>query len=338
MNDASKANVKITSAEVSNLWVSYINSTMMVCGIKYFAAKAEDDEIRSVLEDALELSARHVQQAAAFFREENYPVPKGFNDEDVDVNVPRLYSDRFALLYLLNMGAFLLSSYSLTLTTSTRLDIVRFYSNQLDEARQLHNRCKQIALEKGLLSRPPHIPPAEQVEFVQSQNFFNGWFGERHPLLAIEISNLSYNIMRNELGSALIIGFSQVAESKQVRDFMERGRDISRKHIEVFSSILHEEFLPSPPRLDDEVTDSTVAPFSEKLMMFHISALTASGIAQYGISMSTSMRRDLQAHYVRLSAEIARFTQEGAKIMIENGWMEHPPQTIDRKKLAKNKG
>jgi hypothetical protein len=35
-----------------------------------------------------------------------------------------------------------------------------------------------------------------------------------------------------------------------------------------------------------------------------------------------------------LSAEIAKYAEDGAKIMISNGWLEKPPLSEDRDKLA----
>ena len=86
--------------------------------------------------------------------------------------------------------------------------------------------------------------------------------------------------------------------------------------------------------MTDDVTDSKVPPFSDKLMMYHVAALTASGIGQYGVAMSVSPRHDLSVIYARLSAELAHFSDDGANIMINNGWMEYPPVSADRKKLA----
>jgi hypothetical protein len=43
----------------------------------------------------------------------------------------------------------------------------------------------------------------------------------------------------------------------------------------------------------------------------------------------------LAADYIRLTAEIAAFAEDGLNIMIDNGWLEQPPQATDRDKLAK---
>jgi hypothetical protein len=67
-------------------------------------------------------------------------------------------------------------------------------------------------------------------------------------------------------------------------------------------------------------------------MMFHASTLNSAGLGHYGRSFGLSPRRDLGANYVRLTAEIAQFSEDGVNIMIENGWLEQPPQATDRDK------
>ncbi|GAB4072701.1 hypothetical protein GCM10028778_04460 [Barrientosiimonas marina] len=329
---------KLTASEISNLWTSYQNDSMAICGIKYFLANIEDPDIRSVLEYALAISEQHVQRVKAIFQSENYPIPVGFTEHDVNLNAPRLFSDILYLNYILNMGKFGLSSYSLALSLSSRDDIMAYYEDCLSETVKLHNWAKSVAKQKGIYVRAPHIPVPEQVDFVQNQSFLSGGlFGDPRPLLGVEIGSLVYNSERNTLGQALITGFSQVAKHSDVRQYLERGREISGKHFEIFNSLLHKNYLSGASPLTSEVTDSTVSPFSDKLMMFHVSALVASGIGQYGISMSTSPRRDLGVNYARLMAEIAKFSNDGAKILIDHGWMEQPPEAADRQELAKKK-
>src|SRR5699024_5796520 len=151
-----------------------------------------------------------------------------------------------------------------------------------------------------------------------------------------EISHLIFNAKRNGIGQAVITGFSRVAQAKEVRKFFERGREIAGKTVDIFSKILHENYLPSSSMIwTSEVTDSTKAPFSDKLMMKMITTLIASGMSSYGSAMSMSQRRDLGVHYTRLIAEIAQYADDGAEIMIKNGWMEQLPIAADRKDLAK---
>lgn len=331
-------NVGLTSAEISDLWTAYQADSMAICGIKYFLTHINDDDIREVLEYALKLSEEHVQKLKEIFKKEKYPVPQGFTEHDVNLNAPRLYTDKLYLIYILNMGKYGLTTYSLALSFSDRSDIIQYFTTCLNETEKLHNWAKDIAKEKGILTRAPLIPKPEQIDFVKDQSFLSGYIGEQRPLLGSEIGSLVYNAKRNALGQAIITGFSQVAQEQKVRKYFEKGRDISGKHFEIFSSLLNQDYLSQgTTNPTSEVTDSTVSPFSDKLMMFHVSALIASAIGQYGISMSTSPRHDIGIKYSRLIAEIAKYSNEGAKIMINNGWMERPPEAADRKKIAKNR-
>ncbi|MFE4430801.1 DUF3231 family protein [Peribacillus butanolivorans] len=45
----------------------------------------KDSEVRSVFEFSLALSERHVKKLKEFFNNENFPVPKGFTDKDVNL-------------------------------------------------------------------------------------------------------------------------------------------------------------------------------------------------------------------------------------------------------------
>jgi hypothetical protein len=330
-------NIRLTAAELSQLWTSFQNDTMSICMLKYFLDKVEDTEIRSVIEYALQLSQSHISKLTDIFKGENYPVPKGFNEEeDLNVNAPRLFSDEYILLFMRQLGQLALNAYSVSKSLAVRSDIDEYYAECLVEAIKLETFAKKVLLSKGLYIRSPYIPTPEKVDFVKKQSFLTGWFGERRPLLSLEITNLYSNIQRNELGIATLIGFSQVAQSKEVVKFLMRGKEISTKHNEIFGSILHEADIPNPVPGDTFVTESKISPFSDKLIMFQVTALITIGVGYYGTSISTSARRDLMLHYERLIQEILKYSEDGANIMIHNGWMEEPPRASDRDELAKN--
>jgi hypothetical protein len=330
-------NIRLTSAEIAQIWGSYMNDNLSSCILKYFLEKVEDNEIRPVIEYALELSQARLQKLTNFFDKENCPVPYGFTDEDVNTNAPRLYSDIYFLQYVQSMGMLGMNEYSMSVNFSTRSDIYSFFSEGLKEYNELHKRATDILLSKGLYVRPPYIPtPREQeVDFVKKQSFLTGWLGERRPLTTLEIANLHANIQRNSLGVGTLTGFSQVAKSKEVGQYMARGIGIASKHIKVFSSVLSEGNISAPMGSDTMVTDSTEAPFSDKLMMFHTTAMIALGIGYYGNSMAKSPRRDVASHYARLTAEIGLYSEDGANLMIKNGWLEEPPRMVDRNELVK---
>jgi hypothetical protein len=164
-----------------------------------------------------------------------------------------------------------------------------------------------------------------------------GWFGRRRSLIASEIKYLYFNHQRNAIGKAVLLGFGQVAQQKAVVRFFSRGVDMAHKHVQIFSSVLYENDVPAPPTYSDLVTSSTEPPFSDKLMMYLVNSLIQSGYAMYGLALSFSARHDLALHYTRLMMEVGQYADDGAQLMIQNDWMEKPPQAPDRRDLMKHK-
>lgn len=309
--------------------------SMSNCVLHYFLAKVEDAEIKPIIEYALGLTEQHVSFKKKLFTNEQFPIPHGFNDEDVNVDAPKLFSDGLMLLYLRQMGISGLGAYSIALASSARIDIRDFFNNNLKTAAELLNKTTTLLESKGLLIRPPYISHPKSVEYVQKESWINGIFGDKRPLNVAEITHLYMNTVTNTIGKALMMGFAQVAKSKEIVDYLIRGRDISAKHIEVFSSLMRDDNLPSPMTWDTEVTDSTAAPFSDKLMLFHTTFLSAIGIGNYGAAIAASTRRDIATDYLRLSAEVGTYADDGAELLVKYGWMEKMPGAIERDALIK---
>jgi hypothetical protein len=328
-------NVKLSASEIAQLWSSYMNSSMCHCLFTYFSKVVEDTQVQSILAKGLELTEKHLQKLTTIFHKEKFPVPQGFVvKDDVNTSAPKLFSDSFMLYFSYSMGAMALNFYAVAKTVSVRSDIDTYFSECILELSEFDSATKNLLLSKGLFIRSPYLNPSQEVSFVKDQKFMSGWFGDKRPLSAIEITHLFLNLQRNDLGKAVMIGFSQVAQSKEVGKFMVRGKEIAFKHTEVFGLVLKDNDLPVPMTWDNEITNSKMAPFSDKLMMFMTTALIGLSIGFYGTAMATSTRKDLSVHYVRLSAEIAKYAEDGAKIMIDNGWLEEPPLSEDRDKLA----
>ncbi|HWR42148.1 DUF3231 family protein [Sporomusa sp.] len=327
-------NIRLTAVEIATIWMQYQNDSMASCVLRYFSAKAEDDSIKEIIDSALTMSQNSLRLIANTFCDEGFAVPQGFGKDDVNVNSPRLFGDIFVLDYLKHMARLGLLSSGIGLSLVVRSDLRQFYQSHLSLTATLDSMVTHLMLSKGIYVRSPYIPPTKEVHFAQTQEFLGGLFEGERPLSALEITHLFTNIQTNLIGKALIIGFSQVAQSSQVRDYFLRGKEIAAKHNDLFSNRLSQEDLPSQATLDALVTDSIVPPFSDKLMMFHVTALIAAGIANYGTAISVSQRYDLGAQYTRLAAEIALYAEDGANILIENGWLEELPQAVNRRELA----
>lgn len=131
-------------------------------------------------------------------------------------------------------------------------------------------------------------------------------------------------------------GLRQVARSKEVRKYIEQGLDFSGRIIDECSTVMRAGGVPSPMHWDayGTVTDSTTPPFSDKLIMFHASMMSAAGIQNYAISLASSPRKDLALMYGRQIVETTNYANDGLKIMIDNGWLEEPPRYVDRRELV----
>lgn len=336
--DDKEVQIRLTAGEIGQLWFQYLNDSSSICVLTYFLEKAEDTEIKRIIEFALELSNSHVQKISAILTEEKHVIPNGFSiKDDVDLKAPRLYSDSFVLNFLNQMSKVGLTTYAASVGTSVRGDIKSYYMDCLTETMQLYDKSTELLLSKGLFIRSPSLPNLEKVEFVKKQWFMLDVFGEKRPLVAAEVDNLFANMQRNALGVAALTGFTQVTKDKDVKQFFLKGLEIGNKHIRLFRGKLEESKLPAPMGWDSEITNSTAHTFSDKLMMYFTSGLISLSVGYYGTAVSQSPRGDLSAMYNRLSLEVQMYSEDGANIMIKNKWLEQPPMASDRDELIRNK-
>jgi hypothetical protein len=328
--------IKLTSAELAYLWNTYQVDSMSICVFKYFLENIEDNQIKTLMTHALDISQQHIEMIRGIFSEEEIQVPEGFTENDVNLKVKRLFTDVFYLKYMKHMTNGGLATYGRILQHIYRHDIRAFFSKCLTSTTELYNEVTQALLEKGLDTRPPSIPYPQKIEYIHKQSFLLEGLGRREALTGEEVNMLHFNIQTNHLGTCLATAFSQVTESNRVRNYILRGKDIALKQIKVFNDYLENNSFPIPMSFDHEVTDSKQTPFSDKLMMFHFSLMIYSGVGNYGAAISASRRSDLVVDYSRLTTEILKFAEDGVNIMIANEWLEQPPLALDRKDLAKD--
>ena len=327
-------NVRLTAPEIANIWSQYQTDTMAICVYKHMLEIVEDTSIRPILLFSLKLAEGHVTKIKDYFTKEKFPIPHGFTDDDVDLSAPRLFSDGFCLTYTYIMSVNGLAGYAAALSTNLRRDIRDYFVLCQNETMELFNKSLDLLLEKGIVSRPPFINPPAAIEFIEQQSFMKGFLGGKRPLNCIEISNVYWNLKKIQLSKSVTIGFAQVAKSQEVKKYLWRGVEIYAKHIEIFESIMSIDHLPHPKSEESEVTNSTTAPFSDQLMIFHKSLFGSTTIGVYGAALGTCQRFDLAAHFSRLIAEMGKYMEDGFNIMIENKWAEQPPMADDREDLA----
>ncbi|KAB8133598.1 DUF3231 family protein [Gracilibacillus oryzae] len=331
-------NVRLTASEISVIWSSYQNNSFSICILKYFLANVEDPDIKSVLQFALDVSVKNLNLSKEILQNDNQPMPIGFTEDDVSSNAPRLFSDSFYLYYLKNMSKVGLSVYGVALSIAAHHDVRQNLSQAIQTSTELYNKTADILLSKGLFVRPPYVTTLNHVDFIDKKSYLGGILNinnNNRPLNVVEITHIEANVDTNSVGKTVMAGFAQVAQSKKVRNYCLKGKEIATKHTQVFTTMLTDDDLPSPTPWDLEISDSTISPFSDKLIMFHTSLIIASSISNYATASAASLRTDIATSYVRLTTEAAQFAKDGVDIMIKNEWLEQPPQIPNHKGLAK---
>jgi hypothetical protein len=222
--------ILLTSAEQSYLWTTYQTDTMAICVLNHCLQHIDDEDIKSIIVFALQLSEEHVNFIREIYTNEKIQIPQGFTEADVNLKAKRLFSDVFYLNYIKNMAKGGLLTYGRLLGNAYRKDVISFFSTCLSESIELNNRAADLLLKKGLALRPPTIPYLEKLEFVHKQSFILEGLGRREALTGKEVTNLFANTQTNFLGTALA-----TASPTWVRTIIKRKVD-KRDYFCVFRS------------------------------------------------------------------------------------------------------
>ncbi|TLS53667.1 DUF3231 family protein [Paenibacillus antri] len=332
-----KGDFKLTSAEIGTLWGEYINGTAVDAVNRYMLRIVEDENIKTLFDEAVTTYGKQKQQIAAFLEKEGFPIPIGFNESDLNPRAQRLFSDAFCLQYLHIITLHGLLGHITSLSASVRKDLREFYDGCDNDGKNMYHKTIELLLEKGLFQRDPYFYPGETPEYVQGQTFLHGFFGDKRPLAATEMIALSFNLKKKILEKTLSIAFSQVTQQEDVRKFFMSTQEVSNAQIQTLSDILRGDHLPVPTSWETEITTSTVSPFSDKLMLFHIGFLMQASQAYHGTGLASAMRIDLAAQYEKIILRNLMVTKEWFDLMTKHQWLEQPPLAPNRNLIANGK-
>jgi hypothetical protein len=323
-----------TAIELGKLWATYLGNSMSNRILSYFLKNVEDEHVKILLENGYNLTVDFMKTIEKFFTNDKVAIPFGFTEEDVNLGAPRLFEDQFYVHYLKYAAKAGLSLYSIAIPLTLREDIREFFIHCNNTTTILLGQINNVLLEKGYIIKAPTLPVPTKVDFIQKENYLNGFFGDVRELHALEITHLYDNIENNITSKALLIGFSQVAKKEKVRNYFVKGKDITDKEVQRFQDKMHKGNLPFPSQIDHLVTDSTFSPFSDRIMVFHKVDMFSMKIRSFANSMAVNGRRDIGLMYMKSLAEVSLYVEDGANIMIDHGWMEQPPKAVDRENLA----
>ncbi|MFG6149603.1 DUF3231 family protein [Halobacillus sp. B23F22_1] len=322
---------KLTTNEIGSLWTQNLQAGMSIQVLKYFLETVEDENIKEIIDETFQVSNDVYAQTQQYLEVGEFPIPVGFTEDDVNLEAPKLFSDALMLQFVENMGKAGLLAYSLSLSSSVTEEIRSFYSTTLTATTNFFNNAVATSISKGIFTSAPEIEIEKEVEFVKGKKYLSPF--HKRSLNAVEMTHLFENIKSNAIGELLCTGFAQTTNSKKVQTFMIKGRDASQKHIKLFTQLFNESNIHPPMGSSSYVTQSTIAPFSNKLIVFLISVLTSTGQGNYSAASTASLRYDLVLLYQKLAIEIGLYAKDGVDLMIKNHWLEEPPQAVNRSQL-----
>jgi len=325
----------LTVSELGYLWMGLSINDMSEKMLLPFRRHADDPSIREAFEYAARTTTEMIARRKTLMNAADYPPPTGFTEADVNVDAPKLFTDRF-LMYYLRVGAKLgMTFHARAYAVSTRPDILEYMEDCLTVSAQLHRRVTDTMIAKNLYWTTPSIPAADAPERMQKADYLNGWFGDKRPLSSVEIANMYEIIETLDMLDAMSVGFAQTAQTEDTARLLLQGSELARTHARRMRGWLDEEQLSHPPDLIGEISESKTPLFSERLMVCHLAGLFGSLLTVFGFTLGTVMRHDLVARYSALIAETGAFTEKTTRFLIDREWLDKPPGTVDREALLR---
>ncbi|MDF2927321.1 MAG: hypothetical protein K0R57_6235 [Paenibacillaceae bacterium] len=329
------SDIRLTASEVGYLWSGYMVDHMSVCMMTYLHEKSSDQQVKQLIRTALDLGYAQLDKRKQLLGGEGVPIPRGFSmEEDVHLDAPALFSDKFCLNYLLNATRLGLEFFSNFLGLAVREDIRALAQENLQTTGRLYDSAMTLLLERGEYLRPPVLTPPGQPEFIQKTSFLNGIFGDKRPLMSMEISGLYSNIEMVHLLEAVSTAFAQTGVDPKVKALLVRTKEMAAEHGAAMKTMLEEDELHAPARYLSEISNSQRPPFSDRLMLCHAAGLKGALIQAYGYATGHSMRNDLAALYLSQMGQAGILTEAITKTLIEYEWLEKTPGAPGRRVLS----
>jgi hypothetical protein len=306
---------------------------------EYFKEKTIDKEAQNIITAYINDLQNIKNVLTNIFTNEKAVIPIAFDEKDIIKDSPALFDDIFHIMFLRQMTKLTFGHSSVYTAVSYMKEVHDILKLNYDISDKYYVMTTNYLLGKGVLAKPPYVTMPKQVEFIEDKNYMSGMglFSDKRALNTIEVGYINESIENNIFGMQLITGFAQVAKENEVKEYFIEGKELAKKFVTELSDILLQSDIQPPSTWAGKATDSTQAPFSDKLMMYITNLISSSSIGYNALGTSFSMRSDLHSKLAKISKDTFDYAKKGGKIMIEHKWMEEPPQMEDRNKLTNNK-
>lgn len=321
----------LTANEINAIWSAFMKNSMEIRFLEYFLETAEDFEIRKIIRKMLNHRMKDIECINNILVQENITVPLGFTDDDVCTEAAKIFSDNFILFFCYDLVLFSISVLSNALIDCVRYDIREYFQTSLEHNIEMQNIIIEIKISKGVYLSFPKVAIDNEVDLVDKMNFLKGIFGDKRPINVGEIANLSKIIDRAQFSKMVFVVFSKISKTHHISQHFNKGRDETQRVLDVLTHVLDEENIPISSSSDYQISDIETSPFSDKLMLFFVNMCLGMFCFTMIAQASTScLRNDLILKISKISNDLKFYYLDGVKLSIKEGWLERPPQSINK--------
>lgn len=324
----------LSSSELGNIWQLFQEKSMLLRVLEHFIEKSSEDETKDILKNVYTIESNNVDKITMIYNNAGAAIPTAFKESDVNLKAPSLFDDNYSIMYVRMMSKVLSGLYTLHEGMSYRLDIRELYMKLTKDMQYFYSITTEHLMNKGILTLPPIVPMPKEVGFIENNSYTNGLnpFRKKRVLNTVEIGLIYQSLETNISGMQLMIGFEQVAKEADVKKYFTKGKELAKEIISVMSNLLLDSDIPAPSTWAGMITDSTISPFSDKLMMYNTNLLSVFGLGSNSVGAGFSFRGDLLLSMGTIMAKTFDFVKDGGAILIKHGWMEEPPSAANHKK------
>mgnify|MGYP001589124559 FL=1 len=291
-----EARVQLTSTELGTLWMTYISASARLMIYDVFKDKTIDKVAQNILAEHITEEQNLKNEIVNILNKEGSTIPSGFGEHDVIKASPALFDDIFNITFLRQMLKLDIGCDGVFTTMTYMKEVNDLFKLNHEIANKYYMITTNYLLGKGVLVRPPYVTIPRQIEFIEDKNYMSGFnlFSDKRSLNTIEVGYINEAIEYSIFNMQLFIGFAQTAKENEVKKYFIEGKQLAKKIITELSDTLLQSDIQPPGAWAGKVTDSTQAPFSDKLMMYINSLISSTTLGFTALGTAFSMRNDLQ--------------------------------------------
>lgn len=319
---------KMSSSELGALWMTYHKKSLILRMLEYFIEKSDDQKAKDLMLALWDQLHPKIIEIKTMLENEGAATPIGFTNEDVNLEAPILWENGFDIMFCRILKEISMGMYVLHLTMSYRQDIIKLYKDLSEITEAFYGHFTQYLLEENLFTRPTYVTMPKSTGYITDKNYLKGtnMFGNKRTINTVEFGYLYHTIETNITGMQLLKGFLQTTEDADVKKYFMNGKELTKEIISESSNSLLEDNIQPPATPGGTATNSTMAPFSNKLMMFCNYLLCGLALGGGGFSAGFSLRNDLQIKNAIFAKDLFQCQRDGVILMMSKGWLEEPPK------------